>query len=58
MKQLERDLDHRDRDGSQVLHRNELLVRELDASRSHIGSNGVHVETLKRELGDTLVRFS
>lgn len=57
VKQLERDLDRAKHGSSQVLQRNEQLIKEMENQRQHGGYAQMQIDGLKRELADALVSF-
>ena len=56
-KKLERDLDRIRHSASHVTERNEQLIKELEVARSQAHSGTQHVEHIKREFAELLVRF-
>ena len=56
-KKLERDLDRIRHSASHVTERNEQLIKELEVARGQAHSGTQHVEHIKREFAELLVRF-
>ncbi|XP_071079668.1 centrosomal protein of 128 kDa-like isoform X3 [Haliotis cracherodii] len=54
VKQLERDLDRQKHAWKQMMQRNEQLVKDMEGSRHQSSNTVIHMESLKRELGDAL----
>ncbi|KAL8589790.1 hypothetical protein ACOMHN_020793 [Nucella lapillus] len=54
VKQLERDLDRSKHGASQVIQRNEQLVKEMESQKHHGGYAQIQLDGLKRELQDAL----
>ncbi|XP_067680237.1 centrosomal protein of 128 kDa-like isoform X1 [Haliotis asinina] len=54
VKQLERDLDRQKHAWKQMMQRNEQLVKEMEGSKHQSSNTVIHLESLKRELGDAL----
>ena len=55
VKQLEREVDRHKHGASQLMQRNEQLVKELENHRQQLHHSGMQMENMKRELGDALV---
>ena len=55
MKQLEKELDRQKHVASQMMHRNEELIKEMEANRNQNTHTGFQFEGLRKELSDSLV---
>ncbi|XP_025105103.1 centrosomal protein of 128 kDa-like isoform X2 [Pomacea canaliculata] len=54
VKQLERDLDRTKHGSTQIMQRNEQLIKEMENQRHHGGYAQMQLDGLKRELADAL----
>lgn len=54
-KQIERDADRHKHSATQMMQRNEHLVKELENIKQHGNAATVQLENIRREMGDILV---